>query len=178
MYILMCNVIRFLRSSVEKNMLIYISLFPSHSFFLCLTFPAFLSSIQTFLSPHFRLKCRPGLMVYRSSQSLLSFPSAWLPLPLSLSLSPATWYGCQAIDGCVRQSHESRFYSEGLPYKPTAILGYWTNKLWASRKSISCIDKHRRTHDCMYAHTMKRRQGTDTFLHTQIQTCLEWAADT
>lgn len=94
-------------------------------------------------------------MVHRSSQFVL--------FPLSCSLPPpspalgATWYGCQVIDGCVRQSHESCFYSEGLPYKPTAILDYWTNKLWASRKSISYIDKQ--THAQMPSHT-------HTHLHT------------
>lgn len=99
----------------------------------------------------FRLNCRPALMFYRSSWFLRLSP------PLHPHPSLATWYGCQFIDGCVRQSHDSCFYSESLPYKPTAILGYWTNKLWASRKSISYIDKHRHTHECMHAHTMKCR---------------------
>lgn len=91
--------------------------------------------------------------------------------------SLATWYGCQFIDGCVRQSHDSCFYSEGLPYKPTAILGYWANKLWSSRKSISYIDKQ--THAWMHASAHNEMQmEEDVFLDTEIQTCTKQTAAT
>lgn len=139
-------------------------------FSFCVWLSFLLSNSHTFLLSVFKLTCRPALIAIQSSQFLLySLPfSLPLPQPLSLCLSPATWYGCQVIDGCVGQSHESCFYSEGLTYKPSVILGYRTNKLWPSRKSISYIDKHRHTHECMHARNEVQTE-TDTFVRTYTQ---------
>ena len=119
-------------------------------------FPAFLFHSR-FSFPTLQVKmssCLDGLSII----TILPLISS-LSLSLPPSLPPVTRYGCQVIDGCVRHSHESCFYSKGLPYKPTAVLGYWANKLWASRKSISYIDKHRRTHECTYAHSQWDTDG-------------------
>lgn len=145
------------------------------SFLPCFIFLPFIflhSNIESFLFPLFRLKCRPAFMVYRSSQLPLLFSLiSSLPIPFPPSLPSATWYGCQVIDGCVRQSHESCFYSEGMPYKTTAIFGYWTNKLWASRKSISYIDKHMNAHTCTHNEMqMETRSCTHECKQTQRET--------
>lgn len=84
-------------------------------------------------------------MVYRSSQLLPFFPPSH---PLEQWLPPDM--GVRSSTVVSDMSHESCFYSEGSPHKLPVVLSYWTNKLWATRKSISHIDKHGHTHGCRH----------------------------
>lgn len=144
-----------------RKMSFILPLLKSYQIFVLIFLSSYFSSLPLKKFKLFKyLRYHRALMVDRSSPFFLFFtPSSPPSSPLFLSLSAETWYGCQVIDGCVRQSHESCFYSEALPYKPAAILGYWTHKLWSSRKSISYIDKHRHMHERMYERTEWNADG-------------------